>query len=171
MTACMLFLGWCILLVRCERVLPALLCSVPGLTDRMISAKAGVSYRRSVSDAKASQIRGFGGRLSTAERENVLSIEKIEAKFQHIGLMVRIDSRRSFLGCELIVCVSLWRCCGAVVGSQIVFVHIWLLLLKASSLAHEAIREVLPAALAVSVIETIMRFLGVAVKRNWKEFL
>ena len=54
---------------------------------------------------------------------------------------------------------------------QIVFAHIWLLLMRSSTIAHDSIQSILPAPLFASVAETALRFATVAWKRPWREFL
>ena len=54
---------------------------------------------------------------------------------------------------------------------QIVFSHVWLLLIRASSIAHDSVQAVLPAPFFASIVETCLRFLLLATRRSWKEFL
>ena len=54
---------------------------------------------------------------------------------------------------------------------QIVFAHIWLLLMQSSTIAHNSIRVVLPLLMFGAVGETLLRFIVVTRKRSWVEFL
>ena len=54
---------------------------------------------------------------------------------------------------------------------QVVFAHIWLLLIRNSSIARKGAGPYLTALLFASAAETLVRFLIVAFARSWREFL
>ena len=63
-------------------------------------------------------------------------------------------------------------CGGCVVHpEQIVFAHSWLLLVKLSTLAHDNVASYPPMLLALSVGETVLRFVVVSHMSGWKGFL
>jgi hypothetical protein len=58
-----------------------------------------------------------------------------------------------------------------VLSLQVVFAHVWLLLIRTSSLAPAAVERTLTALMFASAAETLTRFLIVAVSSSWRDFL
>jgi hypothetical protein len=54
---------------------------------------------------------------------------------------------------------------------QIVVAHIWMLLVRTSSLAPVQVEKSLVALMYASAGETLVRFLILAANRSWREFL
>jgi hypothetical protein len=52
-----------------------------------------------------------------------------------------------------------------------VFSHVWLLLIRTSSLSPVVVEQTLTALMFVSAAETLFRFLVVAVLSSWRDFL
>ncbi len=75
-----------------------LLCSVPDLSRRLRSATAGLAHASAMGATGVPG--GFGERLVWSERASVVAVERWEARFQRIGLVVGGND------------MSLKPCCG-----------------------------------------------------------